>query len=158
MGSIPVRYSTMATKLTQHLLLKLGFRGEGKDITNNPAFRLKVPKHGTNGYYGYEIQVVLMPNLPSTNPNSGIVSLYDRGTEDAHCHAWDSKNDKGEIEKADIDFVQRVGDDGLRYGIKYITFPDRIIPIAWYVTTLERLNKIYVALTGNSPLKPRKKL
>lgn len=144
----------MATKLTEDLLRSLGFRGEGKDIINRPAYRLKVPwdsktfKHS----YHFQIQVVLGP-YPDTNPNSGIVSLYDPEMKDQHCIASEEKSKKGS-KKNKIDFLLSE-DDTHRVGYKYITFPERCIPIAWHVATLERLNQIYVALTRNPPLKPR---
>lgn len=37
-------------KLTENVLYRLGFRGEGRDITNKPAFRLKPQNH-----YHFEI-------------------------------------------------------------------------------------------------------
>jgi hypothetical protein len=33
----------MSEKLSEELLFKIGFRGEGKDITNHPAYRLEIP-------------------------------------------------------------------------------------------------------------------
>lgn len=140
----------MSTKLTDHILLRLGFRGEGKDILNEPAYRLKIPYNSKifkDGYL-YQIQVVLKPELPDTNGNSGIVSLYDPGVKDAHCHVWE-KDDGSKSKK--IDKILWYG-DGQRGGYKYISFPPRCIPIAWGVTTIEKLNAIYTSLTGNPPL------
>lgn len=142
----------MSTKLTDELLNDLGFRGEGRGLTNNPAYRLEVPPFKER-YYSYEIQLVLNP-YPDTNPNSGILSLYAKGTKDVHCIT--SEKDKGQKESKKIDHILE-RDGKTVVGIKYINIPDRCFPIAWHVTTLERLNSIYTALTGNPPLEPRKK-
>lgn len=139
------------TKLTSEILCSLGFRGEGRDITNHPAYRLSVAiSNELEHYYHYEIQIVLM-DLPETNPNSGILSLHDPGIKDAHCIVEEHDGS----EKADF-VLWESKEEGLKGGIKYISFPDRTIPIAWHVTTLERLNSIYVALTGNNPLELKK--
>lgn len=57
-------------------------------------------------------------------------------------------------ESKKIDHIQWKA-DGQRGGIKYITLPPRCMPIAFHVTTIERLNAIYTALTRNAPLKLR---
>lgn len=136
------------------VLLSLGFHGEGKDITNKPAYRLKVPYQSKLCKYGYhfQIQVVLGP-YPDTNPNSGVVSLYEPEIKD--CHMVTSEEKGKESDKNKIDHLLSE-DDTHRCGIQYITLKERCIPIPWNVTTLERLNEIYVALTKNAPLKPRK--
>jgi len=134
-------------KLTSDLLYKLGFHGEGRDITNHPAYRLKVPIDNIFGHhYYYQIQMVLM-DLPETNCNSGILSLYTPEVKDAHCIV----EEHGSGEKADF-VLWESKEKGLKGGIKYVSFPERMIPIAWNVTTMERLNEIYIALTGNKPL------
>jgi len=133
-------------KLTNDLLLKLGFRGEGKDDTGIPAYRLKVPKHPIYGYFSYEIQIVLDDEYDELNPNSGIVSIYRKELKDMHCISDSS------IDELDYVFENIPEENGIKTGIKYVTFPEEIIPIAWHVTTLERLNAIYCALTCNSPL------
>lgn len=135
------------TKLTIELLNKLGFRGEGRNIINTPAYRLKVPFNAyLNRHYHYQIQIVL-GDYPETNGNSGILSLYDPGVKDAHCLIEERDGD----EKADH-ILWEDKEDNLKGGIKYIDIPSRCIAIAWHVTTLERLNAIYCALTGNEPL------
>lgn len=138
-------------KLTEEILIRLGFHGVGKDIIGKPAYRLKVPydsKLFQNGY-SYEIQVVL-GKYEETNPNSGIVSLYSKPMKDEHCLC--SEKDDGSKSSKKIDHVMWHA-DGERGGIKYISFPERCTPIAWHVTTVERLNAIYTALTRNPPLK-----
>lgn len=139
----------ITTKLTEEVLIKLGFRGEGKDITNKPAYRLKVPYGGKyNRYYHYEIQIVL-DDYPETNGNSGVLYLYNPEIKDAHCITWEK--DDGSKKSKNIDHIMW-RQDGHRGGYKYITIKEMVIPIAWHVTTLERLNEIYVSLTCNEPL------
>jgi hypothetical protein len=87
---------------------------------------------------------------PENNGNSGILSLYDPPVKDAHMIAEESENCK-------IDHVLwETNDQGdgqpSKGGIKYIDIKEFNLPIAWHVTTLERLNEIYVALTQNPPL------
>lgn len=143
------------TKLTEDLLRRLGFHGEGKDIVNRPAYRLEIPFNNKRfkHHYHYQIQVVLSP-YPETNPNSGIVSLYYPALKDQHCITSEEKGKKVNKRKK-LDFVLSE-DETHRVGYKYVDFPERCTPIAWHVTTLERLNQIYVALTRNPPLKPKK--
>lgn len=140
------------TKLTDALLIRLGFRGEGRDVTNKPAYRLKMPRNKNFGYYHFEIQVVL-GNYPGNNGNNGILSLYRMGTKDAHMFAEEEEDMK-------VDFVLWENEDvdghSSKGGIKYIDIKPTCIPIAWHVTTLERLNEIYTALTQNPPLTPKK--
>lgn len=141
-------------KLTFEILMKLGFHSEGKSITDNPTYRLKIYKNNKNFkyWYSWEIQIEL-GNYPASNPNSGIVSIYQPELKDQHCQTWEKDN--GQKESKKIDFIQwREG--GQVGGIKYITFREKTIPIAWHVTTLERLNQIYVSLTKNPPLKIKK--
>ena len=141
----------MPTKLTDDLLIKLGFHGEGRDIINRPAYRLKVQYNIPDQYgYHYQIQIVL-ENYPKDNPNSGIVSLYSPAIKDVHCLVEEHDGN----EKADH-ILWEDKENGLKGGIKYIDIPERCIPIAWHVTTLERLNEIYCALTRNSPLSTKK--
>lgn len=133
-------------KLTTGILIKLGFRGEGRDIVNNPAYRFKVPRNEKMGYYHYQIQVVLNDKVSDDNCNSGTLSLYSPAIHDAHMLVEERDN------KVKADFIEwEDTENNLRGGIKYIDIPERAIPIAWHVNTLERLNEIYVALTGNPP-------
>jgi hypothetical protein len=137
-------------QLTPHVLLQLGFRGEGKDTLKRPAYRLIVPPHPKTGnHYHWQIQVVL-GDYPETNPNCGIVSLYDPSTKDAHVLTWEK--DDGSKTSKKIDHIEWIS-DGQRGGIKYMTFPERIVPVAHYIDTVEKLNRVYVGLTGNPPLK-----
>lgn len=143
-----------STKLTHDILLGLGFKGEGRSRLGRPLFRLEWEK------YHYQLQIELA-NYPSSNPNSGIVSVYYPEWKDMHVHSWQKKKDKNEKwdrnnKSKKIDFL--VNQDGEHfYGVKYVTFPEKQIPIAWRVTTLERLNKIYTALTQKPPLQLRNK-
>lgn len=140
------------TKLTHDLLIRLGFHGEGKDLTNKPSFRLKIPVNAKGHHYHYQLQIVLN-DYPEDNGNSGILSLYDPPVKDAHMLSEEDENCK-------VDFVMWQSDDRgdgqpSKGGIKYIDIREVNFPIAWHVTTLERLNDIYTSLTGNGPLVPR---
>lgn len=118
------------TKLTEELLLSMGFKRTKKDIRGFPTFRFTTPKHPNFGF-GRDFQVQL-GEYPDSNPNCGIVSIWDR----AHS-------------------VPGVRDDGKGGYEKYkLKLPELEIPIAWYVTTIERLNDIYTSITQNEPLKP----
>lgn len=135
------------TKLTHDLLIEIGFRGEGKSFTNKPLYRLKPLKNKIFGYYHFEIQMQL-GDYPETNGNSGILSLYSKPIKDAHMlvEEYDS-NDKADFA------MWEDKENGLKGGIKYIDIKEFNQPIAWHVTTLERLNELYCALTQNEPLK-----
>ncbi|MBS1756609.1 MAG: hypothetical protein JSU03_04975, partial [Bacteroidetes bacterium] len=62
----------------------------------------------------------------------------------------DKIENKGKTKKVDY-----IGSEDSKYiyGIKYVTFPEKQINIAWNVVTLERLNAIYTSLTNNSLIK-----
>lgn len=138
-------------KLTTDLLIELGFRGEGKDITGMPVYRLEIPQ-GPLGWYGYGELQMSIGDYPETNPNSGIVSLYEKEEKDMHCLSSykDTPKNRKKLARIDWEIDEHIG------GIEYVTFPERMKPIASHVVTLERLNAIYTALTGNPPLEPRK--
>lgn len=102
-------------RLTENVLKGLGFINCG--ISNHgisDVWRIKLP------YYNSQIQVEL-GDYPKSNPNCGIVSLFDEKL------IVDSYTSKGKKTK--------------------ITFPERCIPIAWYVDNPERLQQIIVSLT-----------
>lgn len=145
----------MSTKLTHELLSDLGFVGQGKSVTGKPLYRLEWEKNR------YQLQVELN-DYPEPNGNNGIVSIYYPELKDEHVLSWDDKKQKGipwdrKVKSKRVDFIQSEDDDHI-YGIKYITFPENSHPIAHNVTTLERLNAIYTALTEKEPLKVREKL
>lgn len=139
--------SSTGIKLTPSVLSDLGFIGEGKGITGNPLYRLEWAKN----HYLFQVE---LHDYPESNPNSGIVSIYYPELKDQHVHSWDKKETKGKTKR--IDYIESEDDEHI-YGIKYVTFPSRYFPIAWHVTTVERLNAIYIALTGNEPLKLRER-
>lgn len=129
-------------KLTPEILRKLGFRGEGRSLSNTPAYRLEVPK-GEEGYYCYGQFQLVLGDYPDSNPNCGILSLYQPEVKDAHVLSDDSEQK--------LDYI--LEDHGeYKVGYIYDTFSEDITPIANHVNTLERLNAIYTALTGNPPL------
>lgn len=139
-------------KLNHTNIFSIGFRGEGKSFLNRPLYRLEIPKSPKGYWYHYELQLEL-GDYPESNPNSGILSLYDKGTKDAHMITSEKVNKENKYKK--IDFILDTDNTHVT-GIKFMNLEERIIPIAWHVTTLERLNKIYTALTGNPPLQIRK--
>lgn len=101
-------------KIDEEGLKRLGFYlAEEKDNLRN-IWRLKVP------YYHYEFQIVL-GNYHSTNPNCGVVSLYDPAGEA-------------------VGFTQK----GKKKMYKY---PGFCRPIAWHVDTFDRLHIIIQALS-----------
>ena len=141
------------TKLTRDMLSDLGFVGEGKSLTGKPLYRIEWQKHM------YLLQVELN-DYPEDNPNSGIVSIFYPEYKDQHVFTHEKKKTKGEKwdrkqKSGKVDFIESE-DEEYVYGIKYVTFPESYHPIAWHVTTLERLNAIYTALTGLPPLVNRR--
>lgn len=142
-------------RLTWEILIKLGFHGEGKDLTNKPCYRLRVPYRSLDFKFGYhyQFQMVLNEEFPDSNPNSGILSLYSPAMKD--CHMICSDSDKTKVDFVMWDTKDRGDGKPEKGGIKYIDEKERNLYIAWHVTTLERLNEIYCALTRNEPLKIR---
>lgn len=142
------------TRLTYDILYKLGFRGEGKEIFGNaPTFRLSVPYNSRlckHGYY-YDFQICLMEDVPDSNPNSGILSLYRAETKD--CHMVAEEEDEMKVDFVLWNVVNRGDGKPTKGGIKYVDDKETNFPIAHHVTTLERLNAIYTAITRNDPLK-----
>lgn len=142
------------TKLTPDVLCDIGFIGEGKGFSGKPTYRLEWAKNH------YLIQVEL-GDYPDDNPNSGMVSIYYPEMKDQHCFTQEMKKvpgvtyDKMKYKLTKLDHVQTEDDIHL-YGIRYISTPEQAIPIAWHVTTLERLNAIYTALTMKAPFELRK--
>lgn len=122
-------------KLTPEILLANGFvELEEKDITDCPIYRLS-DIQGPWGSYGFDLEVVL-GNYPESNPNSGILSIYMRPytvpmiPEDL----WNKQEDW-------TDEDQRRTDENL------VTFEETRQPVAWHVTTLERLKDLVKSLT-----------
>jgi hypothetical protein len=123
------------TKLTPEILKTFGFvELERKDIVDRPIYSL-VPQKTQDGSYAFHIEVVLNPEYPESNPNSGIVSVHMPPSE---IHSvpedlWDKDDWTEEDQKrADEHVIQ---DEGFTQ------------PIAWHVTTFERLQSIVTALT-----------
>lgn len=139
--------SSTGIKLTHRVLSDLGFVGEGKSITGNPLYRFEWAKN----HYLFQVE---LHDYPESNPNSGIVSIYYPELKDQHVISWDKIENKGKSKR--VDFIESEDEKNI-YGIKYVTFHSRYFQIAWHVTTVERLNAIYTALTGNKPLKLRER-
>lgn len=123
------------TRLTPEILKTHGFiELEEKDNTGRPIYSLNNIKSKYD-LYAFNIQVVLNPQYPDSNPNSGIVSLfmpeltYSVIPEDLlHKDEFTEEDEKRVDENIQIE-------------------PACVQPIAWHVTTYERLKKIVESLT-----------
>lgn len=125
----------METRLTPSILLTHGFvELDKKDVIGSTIYSLALPKTPF-GTYPFDIRVVLNPHYPDSNANSGIVSLYSpEGTISAIPEdLWD----KEEWTEED----QKRADEGT------IVLDELHQPIAWHVTTYERLEQIIESLT-----------
>ena len=130
------------TKLTEDILRDIGFYGQGKTPSGRPTYRLKIPN------YSFEIQMSLA-NYPEPNDNNGILSVFMKEEKDMHVISTTFNN-----KDLRIVFITNKGlvDNGMTFemGIKYIAMPVRDQPIAWGVTTFERLRDIVKALTNHT--------
>jgi hypothetical protein len=125
----------MLTALTPDILTSHGFvEIEDKDLLDRPIYRLSgiVSKYGL---YCFDIQITLSPQYPDSNPNCGIVSIHVPETavniipEDL----WDKEIWSDEDQKR--------ADESIEVLEEYTQ------PIAWHVTTYERLRDIVKSLT-----------
>ncbi len=107
------------TSLTEEILQNLGFNDAGleRKTSKNKIWRVKFP------YYAFHIQVVLK-DLPSNNPNCGVVSIY---MPPGNAIGFNKKGKK-----------------------KLIHFKELNQPIAWYVDSTERLKQIIISLTQSN--------
>jgi len=125
----------MNTILTPEILIAYGFiELEGRDVIGKPIYSL-VPKQTQYGTYAFHIEVVLNPEYPESNGNSGIVSIHmPPGVMNSVPPDLYDKDDwtEEDIKRAD------------EYTEEYEGFTQ---PIAWHVTTLERLQSIVKSLT-----------
>jgi hypothetical protein len=122
-------------KLTPEILLANGFiELEEKDITDCSIYRLS-DIQGPWGSYGFDLEVVL-GNYPESNPNSGILSIHLPSYTTALIpeDLWNKKEDWTE-------------EDQERYENNLQTFEASRQPVAWHVTTLERLKDLVKSLT-----------
>jgi hypothetical protein len=101
-------------KLDEEGLLRMGFTAHEDTQGLGTVYRIKPAM-----YYHPMIQVQLRTDLPRTNPNCGIVSIYSPEITDK--------------------VITNEGE-------KQVTFPERITPIAWYVDTYDRLFAIINSL------------
>ncbi len=120
--------------LTNEKLIKLGFKEVGLDVLDRPIFRISVPQHEVRGYYAFEIQVILSPAYPETNPNSGIVSIHS-----PKCEAMGIPPD---LHKKDVWSEE----DKTRASEYRIPLKEWTQPIAWFVTSESRLRKICLSI------------
>jgi len=100
--------------LTDETLQRLGFN-VAVDSMGFQVWRIKVP------YYHHLIQIRINPELPRTNPNCGVFSLY------SPADTIDGIDENGNPEK--------------------ITFPEKTTNVAWYVDTCERLYNLIKHIT-----------
>ncbi len=125
----------MKTPLTPAILLSHGFvELEEKDILDRPIYSLSSPQT-PYGLYPFDIQVVLSPEYGESNPNSGIVSIHMR--EETISTIPDDLIHKEEWTEED----QKRADEHV------IVSESATQPIAWHVTTFERLRTIIEPLT-----------
>jgi hypothetical protein len=125
----------MKTPLTPGILLSYGFvEIEKKDIVGRPIYSLSAPQT-SYGAYPFDIHVVLNPQYGESNANSGIVSLFmkEETISSIPMDLWD-KNDWTE-------------EDQKRADEHTIVCEELRQPIAWHVTTYERLKSIIESLT-----------
>lgn len=125
----------MKTPLTPELLLSYGFvELKEKDILDRPIYRLS--KIESNyGFYPFDIQVVLSPEYGESNPNSGTVSIYSPTF--SFTTIPDDLLDKEDWTTED----QKRVDENVEVAEAILQ------PIAWHVTTFERLKTIIEPLT-----------
>lgn len=100
--------------LTDETLQRLGF-SVAVDSMGFQVWRINVP------YYHKVIQVSINPDLPRTNPNCGVFSLY--------------------TPQQVVDGVDAEGNP------EQITFPESTTNVAWYVDTCERLYSLIQIIT-----------
>lgn len=125
----------MSTGLTPKILLNHGFvELVDKTVTERPIYRLSniVSKHGD---YGFDIEVVLNPQYTNSNPNCGIVSLY------MPSYTYQV------IPEDLIDKEEWTEEDQERADNSVEVEPEHRQPIAWHVTSFERLKNIVKSLT-----------
>ena len=115
--------------LTGEKLLKYGFKIVGKDVLDNPIYRITPSEE-----YYFEIQVVLS-NYPEDNPNAGILSIYHAKQK---CSAvpkdlWKKEKWTKEDEKRAEEYT--------------ITLKEFNQPIAWGLTSEKRFITLFESLT-----------
>jgi hypothetical protein len=100
--------------LTDETLQRLGFT-VAVDSMGFQVWRIKIP------YYYKTIQIRINPDLPRTNPNCGVFSLFTPQ------ETIDGVNAQGEPEQ--------------------LTTPEQTTNVAWYVDTCERLYTLIQTIT-----------
>ena len=123
------------TRVTPEILLTHGFiELEKTDIVGRPIYSLK-DINTKYGAYPFDIQVVLNPQYPDSNGNSGIVSINceDQTIQSIPEDLWDKEDWTEEDQKKADEHTMVL--EGFTQ------------PIAWHVTTYERLKLIIESLT-----------
>lgn len=120
-------------RLNPKLLLTYGFvELEEKDIMDRSIYSLS---SNLLEDYPFDIHVVLSPEYPDSNPNSGIVFIY-------------SKSETLAVVPEDLVSKEIwTEEDEVRYEENLTVFEALTQPIAWHVTTLDRLQSIIESLT-----------
>ncbi len=125
----------MQTALTPAILLTHGFvELEEKDLLDRPIYRLSniVSQYGN---YEFNIEIVLNPQYKQSNPNCGIVCLHFEETTYS-CIPEDL-----------VSKEEWTDEDRTRVDNHFEVIPESRQPIAWHVTTYERLRDIVKSLT-----------
>jgi hypothetical protein len=104
-------------KLDVEGLLRLGFTEHDSEVSREKVYRIK-----PSMYYHNILEMRLKPDLPHSNPNCGILAIYNPPIDDM---MMDENGEK----------------------TKPIKFPSRWTAIAWHVDTYERLHAIVNSLT-----------
>jgi hypothetical protein len=125
----------MFTQLTPEILLSHGFvELEEKDVIGRPIYSLSTPKT-PYGTYPFDIQVVINPQYGESNANSGIVSIF-------------MKEETLSTIPDDLIYKEEWTDEDMKRADEHTTvFEATTQPIAWHVTTYERLKTIIEPLT-----------
>lgn len=123
------------TKIQPDHLKAFGFvEIEKKDIVGRPIYQLDniETEYGT---YPFALQIVINPQYPDSNANSGIVSIFMKEYTAAT------------IPEDLIDKAKWTEEDEKRADEHVVVFEAVTQPIAWHVTTMERLKLIIEGLT-----------
>jgi hypothetical protein len=105
------------------------------DVIGRPIYRLS-DISSEYGQYGYDLEIVINPQYPDSNANSGIVSIfmpefsYTTIPEDLQDVEEEFTEEQQARIDANVDVMEAVRQ-----------------PVAWHVTTLERLTIIVKSLT-----------
>lgn len=125
----------MNTALTPEILLSHGFvELERKDVLDRPIYSLQNIK-SKYGEYGFDIWVVLNPKYTNSNPNCGILSLHSPAYE-------------YQVIPEDLLTKEEWTEEDMERAKNSVEIAEETTqPIAWHLTTYERLKTIVKSLT-----------